>query len=176
MTADITFAVHSRQPAGSEDDRRLARALAEVGVSVRLAVWSDPEVEWSASPVTLVRSTWDYHLHQARWLSWIDWVAPRTRVANPAGLLRWNSDKHYLQALEGSGVPIVPTRFVDRASPAVWELCAREGWDDVVIKPAVGASAHGARRFRGTTLCDAAQVPRPRTARPVPSSHSLRQP
>ena len=37
-------------------------------------------------------------------------------LANPAEVLRWNSDKAYLARLADQGVPIPPTRWTDRVT------------------------------------------------------------
>lgn len=135
-------------PEGSSDDRRLTAALAARGARARMAVWNDPAVEWRASHVTVIRSTWDYHLAPAEWFAWLEAVAPATRLVNDAALLRWNSDKRYLLDLEARGVAIVPTRLADRGSACdLGVMTAAAGWNDVVLKPAIGASANGARRF-----------------------------
>ena len=56
------MATHRLLPQGAEDDQLLALALEREGLSVQFAVWNDPAVEWQAGALTVVRSTWDYHL------------------------------------------------------------------------------------------------------------------
>ncbi|HTU64542.1 MAG TPA: hypothetical protein VMF52_01215 [Steroidobacteraceae bacterium] len=146
-----TIATHAAHPDGVEDDLLLASALRAAGADVRFAVWNDPTVDWSLGDVTVIRSTWDYHLDPTAWFAWLDHVTRRTRLVNPAGLVRWNSDKTYLFDLLSRGVAVIPTvlltgRVDTRA------LCAEHGWDDVVIKPTVGANSDGARRFRGDAI------------------------
>ncbi|MGH8269249.1 MAG: hypothetical protein ACRES1_04230, partial [Steroidobacteraceae bacterium] len=43
-----------------EDLPPLLAAMAAAGVDAAAADWDDPEVEWQAYPLALVRSTWDY--------------------------------------------------------------------------------------------------------------------
>lgn len=65
-------------------------------------------------------------------------------------MLRWNSDKHYLAALAADGIACVPCQFVEPDSPeSLAAVARRRGWSDLVVKPVVGASAFGARRFAG---------------------------
>lgn len=71
----------------------------------------------------------------------------RTRLLNPPELLRWNTDKRYLQELEQACVPCVPTLFVDSGSP---EVAPDLAWEKLVIKPAIVASARGTRCFSKT--------------------------
>lgn len=147
----ITLATHAAVPDGVEDDLLLARALRNLGAEVRMAVWNDPTVDWSATQLTVIRSTWDYHLYPTVWFAWLDAVALRTRLVNPAPLVRWNSDKTYLFDLLKSGVAVIPSVLLIEDLD-LRALCAEQGWDDVVIKPTVGANSDGASRFRGDAI------------------------
>ncbi len=120
------------------DDARLRGLLARHGVAVAPAVWDDPAVDWAAFDLVVLRSTWDYPKRPAEFLAW---VGRLPRVLNPAAVVRWNADKHYLRDLAAAGVPVVPTAFVapggSFAPPA----------GPFVVKPAVGAGSKGAARY-----------------------------
>jgi glutathione synthase/RimK-type ligase-like ATP-grasp enzyme len=151
----ITIVTHAAMPDGPRDDRLLAQALAARGAETRLCVWDDPDVDWAKSALTVVRSTWDYHRHPRAWFDWLDCVAGMTRLINPAGVLRWNSRKSYLLALAERGVEIVPTLRIEAGPLDLAVECRARGWDDIVVKPEMGASAHGARRFAGPAIHEA---------------------
>lgn len=55
-----------------------------------MAVWDDPALTWADYDLCIVRSTWDYDHppHIAAFRAWIDHVAARTLLWNPAPLLR----------------------------------------------------------------------------------------
>jgi glutathione synthase/RimK-type ligase-like ATP-grasp enzyme len=150
---DATIATHGEMPEGSTDDRLLAGALASAGARVRLSVWNDPAIDWSQSGRIVIRSTWDYHLDPVAWFRWLAAASSVTRVINDSGVVRWNSDKRYLLDLERAGVAIVPTELVTRDRPVdLAGVCAARGWRDIVVKPAIGASAKGAERFAGEAI------------------------
>jgi hypothetical protein len=150
---DVALAIHRDLPEGTTDDRLLADALIAAGARPRLAVWNDSGVEWGRAGRTAIRSTWDYHLRPEAWFAWLDAIEPVTTVVNPVPVLRWNSRKRYLLDLERAGVAIVPTLLVDAGSPCqAAAASASRGWTDVVIKPAIGASAKGADRFTGAAI------------------------
>jgi glutathione synthase/RimK-type ligase-like ATP-grasp enzyme len=138
------FVTWSGLPGLSADDRLAAAALVRRGVAVEAAVWDDPAVPWSAYTAVIVRSTWDYHRRPAAFLRWIDRMDDAgVALWNPPALLRWNFDKGYLGELEQRGVAVVPTCTVPKGSTATLGATLRErGWDDVVVKPAVSASAY----------------------------------
>lgn len=94
------------------DDRALLAALAASGILARVASWDDQTVDWSGSDLCIVRSAWDYHQRLEQFLRWVEEVAAVTTLLNPPPILRWNTRKTYLRALEQVGVPIVPTEWL----------------------------------------------------------------
>lgn len=128
------------------DDRLLRDALVRRGAGVHAVVWDDPAVDWNAYDAIVVRSTWDYHTRVEEFGAWIGRLEGRP-LWNPPDVLRWNTHKSYLLDLEKQGVPIVPTRLVRRGEPM-----PDVPWADVVVKPAVSATAH--HTVRGLTAMD----------------------
>jgi glutathione synthase/RimK-type ligase-like ATP-grasp enzyme len=131
-------------PALSADDRLAAAALERHGVAVEAVSWDDPAVDWVGYSAVVVRSTWDYHRRPLEFQRWIERLehsgAP---LWNPPALLRWNLDKRYLGELAQLGIAVVPTRTVRRGSGATLAGTLDEaGWGEVVVKPAISASAH----------------------------------
>jgi len=62
-------------------------------------------------------------------------------LLNPARIVRWNADKHYLGDLAAQGLTVVPTRTLPRGTRVpLAQIMAEEGWDRAVVKPAIGAS------------------------------------
>ena len=162
MTSDdaarplVLFATYSVQPELTEDDRLFARALERRGVEVCAAAWDDPAKAWHHAAAVVIRSTWNYHLHHAAFLQWIDRVAATTALHNDARVVRWNSHKKYLAEVARRGVPVIDTVFADTGSRLdVSEVARTHGWGDIVVKPAVSASAHETRRFAAHARADA---------------------
>jgi hypothetical protein len=122
------------------DDRELVAPLRALGIDPIPVVWDDPGVDWSAFALAVLRSPWDY---PARRDAFVAWAAAVPRLANPADVLAWNTDKRYLGELAAAGVPVVPTSWA--APDAAWRPPGRGEW---VIKPAVGAGSKDAGRYR----------------------------
>jgi hypothetical protein len=146
----IALATCAKLPTLNDDDRRLIPALGELGLEAVPAVWDSPDVCWDEfrGGAVLVRSCWDYHHRLEEFLAW---VALLERAAAPVwnipAVLRWNSHKSYLRDLAARGIPVVPTRWLERgASIELRRLLGDEGWRDAVVKPAVSASAFGTWR------------------------------
>jgi hypothetical protein len=134
----VLLATCAELPDGDEDGSILVDTLTGFGVSARWAAWTDPEVDWAAGLVVL-RSTWDYTANLDAFLSWISGLP---RVANPAAVVRWNTDKVYLAELAAAGVPTVPTEI---APPGVTPTLPTDV--EFVVKPSVGAGSRGVGRF-----------------------------
>ena len=144
---DVTLVTYDQFPDLSPDDHLLADALTNAGYRVRAAVWTS-DLDWSASPSTLVRSTWDYFHRPAEFRHWIEHVSKLSTLFNSPEMLLWNMDKRYLTDLSRRGIPIVPTSFLKCGDPHdVSEIGRARGWDTVVVKPTISGSAFGAKKF-----------------------------
>lgn len=126
----------------------MLHALRAAGLSASLLPWNDSRTDPADFDLCVLRSCWDYHLAPDDFLAWIALASRRSRLLNPAAIVRWNVHKGYLRELEAGDVPIIPTvwiRSADRAS--LPELMASRGWNEVVVKPAIGAGSHMTRRL-----------------------------
>jgi glutathione synthase/RimK-type ligase-like ATP-grasp enzyme len=134
------------------DDGLLQAALLRRGLTCVRVDWADAAIDWAEFGCALFRTTWDYFERFPEFTAWLDRVERRTRVCNPVPTVRWNMDKHYLADLECRGVPVVPSRFLERGSTRpLAEVLSETGWDEAVIKPCVsGAARHTYRVNRRT--------------------------
>ncbi|MPY60541.1 ATP-grasp domain-containing protein [Streptomyces spongiae] len=120
----------------------LLRELAAAGAEATAAYWDDPEIDWAAHGLVVIRSTWDYSWRAEEFAAWVARCGKATRLANPADIVRWNTDKRYLGELAAAGVPIVPTRYF-----APGDVPALPDDLEYVVKPTSGAGARYAARY-----------------------------
>ncbi len=130
------------RPGKDRDLPVLVRALREAGADAEARYWDDPAADWAGYDLVVIRSTWDYSWRAGEFGAWVERVGGLTRLANPAAVVRWNSDKRYLGELAAAGVPTVETRYIAPGEPA--EL---PGGHEYVIKPTSGAGARFAARY-----------------------------
>lgn len=152
---DVLIATHGGAPYADQDDGILADALTRIGVEARTAWWADPEVDWAAARMVVIRSTWDYFARRDEFVAWARQVGEVTRLENNAEVIDWNTHKGYLATLEERGAPIVPTAFVgqgDRVDLA--RLLKERGWPDAVIKPAIAGGSEGLSRVGAASDLD----------------------
>jgi glutathione synthase/RimK-type ligase-like ATP-grasp enzyme len=148
----VALATSAELPDLDDDSRLLPPALARAGISPVCLVWDDPTAPWDEMDLVLVRSTWDYWDGAGRreaFVAWAERVGAKVPLWNRPEVIRWNTDKSYLRALEGRGVPVVPTLWLGAAERAadVVERGVAQGFSEVVIKPAVSAGSEGALRI-----------------------------
>ena len=144
----VALVTHAELPDLAADDRLLLAPLASLGVTGVPAVWSAPDVDWAGFDALMIRSCWDYHLDPARFFAWVAHVETLgVPVWNPPAILRWNSEKGYLRDLAARGATVIPTTWVGPGdAPPLRQVLHDAGCDDVVIKPAVSASARNTWR------------------------------
>jgi hypothetical protein len=136
----VAFATCRQLPHLDADTRRLIAPLAARGVVATAAVWDDPKIDWTRFDLVVVRSCWDY---AARRWEFLEWATRVPRLANPASVLTWNTDKGYLSELALHGIAVVPTVWVRPGQG--WSLPDRGAW---VIKPAVSLASLDTGRYQ----------------------------
>lgn len=145
----IALVTCSALPDLHDDDAPLVPALAARGIEALPAVWDDAGVDWAGFDLVVIRSTWDYAQRRAEFVEWCRRVDAETTLTNTFRTVRWNSDKHYLRDLEGAGVPIVPTMWLEPerhfSSRALHTRFPASG--EFVIKPAISAGSIDTGRY-----------------------------
>jgi hypothetical protein len=136
----VALATAAHLPELDEDGPLLLAALADAGVAAEVQVWDDPSVDWSAYDLVVIRTTWDYSARRSEFLAWARSVP---RLANPASVVEWNTDKSYLGRLAAEGIPVVPTDYVTSAD--AWVPPA----EPFVVKPTISAGARDSAAYGG---------------------------
>lgn len=125
----------------------LIAALARRRVHADEIPW-DADADWAGYDLVLLRSCWDYQYRFGDFLAWLDRLdAAKVRVRNRTADVRWNARKTYLSDLGARGVTIVPTIFAAAGQvEGALRTAMQHRWDEVILKPVIGASAYGVMR------------------------------
>lgn len=124
------------------------------GWHVETVDWRDRRVDWNRFDAVVIRSCWDYQTAPSRFLAVLATIErSRAKLANSLNVVRWNLSKTYLRELESRGIPIVPTAWFHGLDVATLPSYFTH-WQtpEMVIKPAVSASADDTFRLTPTTL------------------------
>jgi len=120
----------------------LKSAFEAQGLKVDITYWDNPTYEWQETKSVLFRTIWDYFERFNEFWEWLEQVKTKTRLINSYELIKWNIDKHYLKDMSSWGIETVPTYFADKGcNMKLHEIAKRNQWKDLVIKPAISASA-----------------------------------
>jgi glutathione synthase/RimK-type ligase-like ATP-grasp enzyme len=138
----VALITWSGLPRGGESERLVLPHLESAGVDARFVDWRDPAVDITQFDLVVLRTCWDYHLRIAEFLNWLPQVACTVPVLNTLETVLWNHSKFYLQELEAQGIEIAPTVFVAHESLGSADRERILGWQKIVVKPAVSATAH----------------------------------
>lgn len=132
-----------------ERERELQQALENNGLKVNRISWDDPTYDWQETKTGLIRSIWDCYERFDEFSPWLHNTAKQIQLINPFENVAWNMDKHYLLDLEKKGIPIVPTYIIEQGDTNSLESrIQRMGWDDVILKPTISASAMDTFRLK----------------------------
>ena len=152
----IGLVTYAKYPDLTDDDRPLLRALAALGIEAAPVVWDKPGAHWSGFHGLVMRSAWNYHTKPRRFTEWLTMLEQRgVPLWNPVPVVRWNMHKRYLRDLEARGVLVPPTEWVARGDAKLLRTVLQErGWRDVIVKPAISASATDTWRATGDVVAD----------------------
>lgn len=123
--------------------------------------WEVDDVSWHAEnpnydqyDMVVVRSTWDYQSSPEKFAEVLSQIEQSSaELQNPYKLMLWNFSKHYLQDFEASGVPILPTIWLDEFdNQAIQNAYSHFNTAEIIIKPWVSANADFTYRLTEQTF------------------------
>ena len=124
-----------------------AAALVRAGIAVEPRLWTDPG-DLGGFDVVLPLVAWGYQSDPGRWFGLLDQLDRGGQcIINPISVLRWNTDKAYLEELTEAAVPTVPTRLVPTLDAQALAAARQDFGPDLVVKPPISASAYGTHRL-----------------------------
>jgi glutathione synthase/RimK-type ligase-like ATP-grasp enzyme len=151
----LALVTYKKSPNLSPSDTLLINPLQKQGFTVIAAPWDDPNIDWTQFCGVILRSCWDYHTKPVDFLVWISHLEKnKVSLWNTPGIIRWNYDKHYLLDIAKNKTPIIPTVVIHKGKYAsIAKIIHEKGWNDLIIKPVVGASAFNIFRMSKNNLC-----------------------
>jgi len=136
----------------TESDSLLTAPLAALGFKAEAVPWDDNHLNWSNYDTLILRSCWNYHLYPEKFLAWLAKIEKlNIKLWNPAKIVRWNINKKYLFDLEKKGFDVVPSKLINANAVLNFdEISQQFDCSELIIKPAIGASAYGLKRINKT--------------------------
>lgn len=150
-TYDIGLLTCSKFPELQSDFHFLKTELEAQGLKVRPVVWNQIEVDWSNFKNLLFCSVWDYCNNYSLFHKWLDAREAQCNLINSSNIIRWNLNKSYLQHFEKNSIPVIPTKWIYEQNQITY---LNLDWQDVIVKPAVGAGSSGMKKFESLRQTD----------------------
>jgi glutathione synthase/RimK-type ligase-like ATP-grasp enzyme len=127
----------------SNEDDQLVTFLKSKGISITKEIWNDQRVAWENYDLAIIKSPWDYFDHIDEFYSWLaNMEKLNIRLLNPAAILKWNADKHYLKDIEQAGLNVTQTAFLSQGQKVVLDdYFASFATDKLIVKPVVSGGA-----------------------------------
>ncbi len=142
LTPELNDPMHAEVWQFSFD--KLADKFKTFGVRAIAAPWLTAPLpsDSSHSFIYTANLAWGYHHSVDRWNAWLHAWPKDIKLINSPSLLLWNTCKTYLQELQKSGVPIIPTLFVEHIDEkTLIDAAAHFGTSDLIVKPQVSGSS-----------------------------------
>lgn len=147
----------------------LREPFAARGMTVEDVDWADAQEDWSRFAAVIIGTTWDYWDQPDAFLDTLARIESVTRLYNSSGMVRWNSDKRYLQGLQSKGAKTIPTLWIDQVDAAAYHSAFNSlASEDLVFKRQIGAGADGQFRLSPADPCP--DMPHPMMVQPFQSA------
>lgn len=126
----------------SEDDK-LLNFLKEKGLNIEKVIWNDPAINWQDYTLAILKSPWDYFDLISDFYQWLDQLEHlKVKLLHPIDVVKWNSNKLYLQEIEAAGLKITPSTFIRKQeSVNLNKFFGKYGVDKLIVKPSVSGGA-----------------------------------
>lgn len=143
--AFVGYEVQQKHTADTQEDEDslLFSLLSQKGLDIHRAIWDDPKVRWEDFGLVLIKSPWDYFEKFSQFNQWLDKIAAAgIRMLNPYSIIKWNSDKHYLQEMISDGFDVIPSAIIESGAIAnLAPFFSQFNTQQLIIKPCVSGGA-----------------------------------
>jgi hypothetical protein len=156
---NLAILIDSSSSENLAEDNLFIEALREYNIQAQPIIWDSPDVNWADFDAALVFKTWNYHKKRFTFLYTLQKLEESgTKVYNSPEIIRWNSSKLYLKALEKLGLnPIESLYLSSNELDNLGSIILEKGWNDCVIKPQVSASSYHTYRFNRSNVAGIAE-------------------
>lgn len=121
------------------DDVLLKQRLVDYGYSADIVDWSSESYDFSRAALCIVRSCWDFHKNEKKYLIRLKKISNVSTLVNDFEIISEYFSKHYLAKMEQKGIRTVPTNIVKSTNQAL-EVIKSLKVQQIILKPAVSAS------------------------------------
>lgn len=126
-----------------DEESMLLNFLLQKGVDLHKVIWNDATVNWQEYDQVLLKSPWDYHENITAFHQWLDDIeAAGLTLINPYAVVKWNTDKHYLQDITAAGLQVIPSAIIQKGAHFnLLSFFEHFNTTQLIVKPCISAGA-----------------------------------
>lgn len=141
--AYVVFSIEGQYAFPEQEHDFLLNFLQQKGLNIQRNAWSDETIDWTQFDCIVLKAPWDYVEKPIQFYQWLDEMALQNiPLLNPADIVKWNCDKHYLKEIADAGLRVIPSAFIERGehfnSADHFEAFDT---DTLIVKPCISGSS-----------------------------------
>lgn len=153
----IAYIVYiDREPSSYVDTEHdsLLQYLKDKGLDIHKEEWSDENASWEQYSCIVLKSPWDYVAKTQQFYRWLEKIKSLgIALHNPADVVRWNSDKHYLKEITDAGLNVIPTSFLERGGKFEAESYLQQfNANGIIVKPCISGASKNTFKMPGENI------------------------
>ena len=134
----------------------LLQYLQDKGLDIQHEEWADESVDWTKYSCIVHKCPWDYVAKTQLFYNWLEKIkALGIPMHNPADILKWNSDKHYLQDIANAGLKVIPTIFLESGTKfRAAEYLKQFNSTGIIVKPCISGTSRNTFKITNENTAD----------------------
>lgn len=148
----IAYIVYSDNSAYTDTEHdSLLQYLKDKGLDIHKEEWANENADWRQYSCIVLKAPWDYVAKTQQFYRWLEKIKSLDiPLHNPAGIVRWNSDKHYLQEIANAGLKVIPTSFLEQGTKFEANKYLKIfNAGTVIVKPCISGASNNTFKLSG---------------------------
>ncbi len=142
--AYICYETQAKYTVEEAENNNLLLFLQQKGLDICKEVWTDQNADWEKYEVAILKAPWDYHENISQFYKWLDEISRlQVNLLNPAAIVKWNSDKHYLKNIAEAGFSVPQSEFLEKGNQLkLNSYFGQLNTDKLIVKPCISAGSN----------------------------------
>ncbi|HYE53731.1 MAG TPA: hypothetical protein VD996_02775 [Chitinophagaceae bacterium] len=121
----------------------LLQFLQDKRLDIHLEAWADETVDWKKYQCIVLKSPWDYVDKPQQFYTWLNYIKQLgVTLLNPANIVQWNCDKHYLREIAHAGLRIIPTYYLEQGDTFSADTFFEQlQTSKIIVKPCISGAS-----------------------------------
>jgi glutathione synthase/RimK-type ligase-like ATP-grasp enzyme len=153
----IAYIVYGDNSAYTDTEHdSLLQYLRHKGLDIYKEEWSDENVHWQQYSAIVLKAPWDYVFKTNQFYRWLEKIKSlNVPLHNPPDIVRWNSDKHYLQEIHDAELKVIPTSFLEQGTKfEAGKYLHHFNAHTIIVKPCISGASKNTFKLTSENVAD----------------------